>query len=406
MTDDSERDAWLSQALRHAPDANADVPAALSDAILREARSAAARARAASVASPGAGRLHWLAAAWAWLGRPPAAAGFASVMVAALVGIMWWDRPLDDGAPQVTAPTPALASASAPTPTPAQAPAATAPPTRAETAPVAAADAQRSTDERKAQRPTPAVAAARPAATQSPAPPAASRSADRRDEEVRERAVSAALPAPRAPLADPLAARVPAPAAQPPAPAPTTVQSEARAPLAKTAAAAAAAADSADAADAVAASSRFSAAPLALRVPPGGSGPRATQTTAADAGGGPLAGLLAALSRQPQRWRWQRDGREPQPIAPALQRWLVQLDRETAARWAAVPQATAAPRQPSSELRLLFEGTPRATVWLAGNQVWAVTVGAADPTGSTVWMATLPPLAADSLKAALDEAAR
>ena len=36
---DDERDAWLCQALRHAPDANAEVPSALSATILREARS-------------------------------------------------------------------------------------------------------------------------------------------------------------------------------------------------------------------------------------------------------------------------------------------------------------------------------------------------------------------------------
>ena len=39
---DDPRDAWLSQALRHAPDADATPPAALSESILAKARAAAA----------------------------------------------------------------------------------------------------------------------------------------------------------------------------------------------------------------------------------------------------------------------------------------------------------------------------------------------------------------------------
>ena len=35
-------------------------------------------------------------ALWNWLARPPVAAGFASVMAATLVGLMWWDRPMDE----------------------------------------------------------------------------------------------------------------------------------------------------------------------------------------------------------------------------------------------------------------------------------------------------------------------
>ena len=78
---DEERDAWLAQALRHAPDADADAPPALSDVILREARAAAVQS-AASAAPPrsgGIGLPRWLASAWDWLARPPVAAGFASV---------------------------------------------------------------------------------------------------------------------------------------------------------------------------------------------------------------------------------------------------------------------------------------------------------------------------------------
>ena len=41
---DAERDAWLREALRHAPDAGAAPPPLLSDAILAKARAAAAEA--------------------------------------------------------------------------------------------------------------------------------------------------------------------------------------------------------------------------------------------------------------------------------------------------------------------------------------------------------------------------
>ena len=111
---DAERDAWLRAALRHAPDAGAEPPAAVRDAILREARAASerppslarvgagdepprardARADVKGVRAPdGIGAK--LAAFWDWLARPPVAAGFASVVAATVIGLMWWDRPLD-----------------------------------------------------------------------------------------------------------------------------------------------------------------------------------------------------------------------------------------------------------------------------------------------------------------------
>ncbi len=133
---DPERDAWLREALRHAPDAQAAPPASVSDAILREAR-AAARGPAAATPAVALGR--W-AQAWAWLARPPVAAGFASVMVALLVGLIWWDEPIDPGA----RPAPTARDASAPREEPPSSPAATesrnaarapAPPPRAAAAP-------------------------------------------------------------------------------------------------------------------------------------------------------------------------------------------------------------------------------------------------------------------------------
>ncbi len=99
---DAERDAYLEVALRHAPDAGIDAPAALSAAILREARGAAAQAApqrtwsgTASGPSSGAGVAVALLRLWTWLARPPVAGAFASLMLATLVGVMWWGEPIE-----------------------------------------------------------------------------------------------------------------------------------------------------------------------------------------------------------------------------------------------------------------------------------------------------------------------
>ena len=57
---------------------------------------------------------------WSWLARPPVAAGFASVMAATLVGMLWWDRPMDE----TMVPPPSSPTASAPRPAPERGPAA------------------------------------------------------------------------------------------------------------------------------------------------------------------------------------------------------------------------------------------------------------------------------------------
>ena len=143
-----EHDAWLREALRHAPDASAAPPLSLRDAILAEARAAA---KTGSRTAPPPSFADRFAELWSWLARPPVAAGFASVMAATLVGLMWWDRPLDEMAPPPPAPVAAsrapATEAARPTPAPAaqtsladQAPAATrsAPPTATPVAPAEA----------------------------------------------------------------------------------------------------------------------------------------------------------------------------------------------------------------------------------------------------------------------------
>jgi hypothetical protein len=102
--DDAERDAWLREALRHAPDATAAPPPALREAILAQARAATRSPSRGRRSAAGARSVYW-----AWLTRPALASGFAGLMGS------------DPGRPAVVGPAdgPGLASPAAPARTPA-----------------------------------------------------------------------------------------------------------------------------------------------------------------------------------------------------------------------------------------------------------------------------------------------
>lgn len=276
--DDAPRDPRLLEALRHAPDADAAPPPALSRAILRAAHEA--------VAPPG-----WAAralAVWRWLARPPVAAGFASVMLATLVGLMWWGRPIDEG---LRGPEPvATAPAAAPDPAP------------AETSPQA-----------KAPPPSPDAAEA----------PAVS-------EATRIRSPSAAPPVRPAP--DRRAAAAPA------ADAPQRRTEEAATPAAPVAAPAAPAV-----AEAMRARpERHAETGLADRGMSAGSA-SARAAPAFDA-------LRAALRAEPLRYRWQRGTGPEQPIDDTLTAWLARADAARAGPWQ--PAAGAPEAAPLAVLRV------------------------------------------------------
>ena len=368
---DDERDGWLAQALRHAPDADAQAPQPLSDAILRQARAALPTGQAPRKESkPGT-----LQAWWSWLARPPVASGFAGVLVATLAGVMWWGQPLDDAlhrAPMAesTAPPPPSATVATRAPqlegrTAAMKAAADARATRStDPAPAGGATAQviESAPTALLARPTtpawaqPVAKAERSDATGTSAPPPPSAlqqsaaivppAADTRALEMRLRsAESAAIPGAAPPGAG------------------LTVRDTARAdPSAATALGA-------------------MAAPAAAR----------TQATAST----PQV-LLAAIASEPLRWQWQRDGGEPQAMTDALQRWLAQLATATASHWregelAASPDAGIA-------LHLRRAGAAQARLRLG------VAVSF-EPVGGTAWQAQLPAATIDALKQALAEAA-
>jgi hypothetical protein len=333
--DEPPRDAWLREALRHAPDADAAPPAELSAAILRHARDAVK-----SAARPAASS-HPLLRLRSWLARPPVAAGFATVMVATLVGVMWWDKPLDETLPRSEPPAATVAQSSAPAPAPASI-----------ATPLAAAAPPRAPEEA-------AKAATRAAKEAAPATPA--RRDDARERASTERARSAApAAAPPPPAASPAPAPAPAPANESPA---------------KPA--------SADARDDAAAQRGAAAQGFAKAAP-------APAPAAAPAQRRQEAATLTPVIDQPERWTWQRGGAE-QAMTPGLQRWLVQLDR--AVRWQ--PADAAPPATGVVVLRLWRDGALHATLQLGSDTAWLT------PAGGAPVMAPLSPATSAALQAAL-----
>jgi hypothetical protein len=345
---DDEHDAWLREALRHAPDALVTPPASVSELILREAQ-AKARSAAPAAAVP---RPTGFAAFWAWLARPQVAAGAASVMIATVAGVMWWDRPVEDYREPVVAQAPAPAAAPA---TPAaevaadarapQAPMREEKLAQAESAAKRAAPSRDAKGEQSKQR------------TQN----AAGRSAD---EELQRRQAPLAQPEPRAFPATP-GDRPPATAAgavvdsatattatkpNPPAapPAPVTMAPELR--MAKPAPAPSRAREQSE----FASSSELQKSARSLAAP-----------APAD-----IAELRRSLASEPQRWTWQRGAGSPQPANERLRNWLAQVDAAIPARWqqsrtGALGAAASAP----TELRLWRDGRLAATLHLGGGML-------------------------------------
>jgi len=370
--EDTPRDAWLSEALRHAPDAALGPPAEVSGEILRRARAATAPAHRDR---PG-GVLRGIAAWWAWLARPPVAAGFASLMLATLVGMLWWGRPLDEALPR----GPGFA-----TPAPAAAPEARAP-IEVPAAPTAAPKSLDAATPQGAQRqgaPKPKLAAAQ---RESESKMAAHKAAPRADLKS-DATVAAGAVASAAEAATSLAAEKSAAAPAPTSPMPLADASDtapqsprARAEVAAGVAAPAAAPHSGKSASNEAAL-RSARAPLEVRAQP----------VALDA-------LRAALASDPQRWTWQRETGGKGPMNIALQRWLAGLDQTTAQRWRAAP--TSLPPGEMREIQLLRDGKLHSTLRIVAT---TVRIDSADaPTASQE--VELPPAAAAALRLDLDAA--
>jgi hypothetical protein len=323
------RDAWLREALRHAPDADAAPPPKLSDTILRMGRAAvapraersagaAAPAPRASASTSSAGA--WpdgLAALWARLARPPVAAGFAGLMVATVVGVTWWDRSPEDVQPPQDVPV-----AAAPEARQADGPAlATAPPEASPPAPastrVAAADARA----RKAA-PTPPAAAAKGEGAPAAPPPA------------------------------------PAVAAAPtPSPAQNTVAAEtarARDSAERREDTLAKSGDRAQGREAGAAAPGALAGRVAV---PAAAAPTVPASAALETPG--FSNLRFEIRRKPEAWTWTRDDGAARPVDAAVEAWIAQADRTARPVWQA---GSSGSEQVSATLRFTRDGVVRAVL--------------------------------------------
>lgn len=318
---DLPHDAWLREALRHAPDAEAGPPPKLNETILRMGRAAVApraeRRAAPAVRMPAApssgGVLQTLSAWWSWLARPPVAAGFAGLMVATVVGVMWWDRPLEEALPpREEATTVAAAPAAAPAATEAAAPKPAGLPEAAKRA----AEPQPGDGMRSLRIPAPAE----PAAAM-------------KKSEVAPPAVAAAPAAPTAPATA---------VAQAPAPAPAiTADSATREREAL-----------AERRDAPAAAARMAAA-----APPPPAASAYIETPS-------LSNLRFEIRRAPDTWTWQRDDGEARPMDQAMEAWIAQADRASRTVW--LPGAVGADNA-TTTLRFTRGGVVRAVLRIGPN---------------------------------------
>jgi hypothetical protein len=120
----------------------------------------------------------------------------------------------------------------------------------------------------------------------------------------------------------------------------------------------------------------------------------ATGLRAADAAATP-GSLFDTVRTEPQRWTWRRGTEAPRPADTALLDWLRQFEAATP-RW---DRPGAVPPRPAT-LTLARDGATQATLTLDADRALLVIVGGG------VWAAAIPPEAARSLAAALEQIAR
>jgi hypothetical protein len=363
---DEARDLHLREALRHAPDAQLQAPPELSEFILKEARAKARDPKLAGTAAPG-----WPRRTWDWLAHPAVATGFAGVMAATLVGLMWWDQPMDEALPRRPAPatapmvekaSPAAApAASALVPTRPQ-PDAIAPAPQPEPARKKAADASRSTQSGSTQ----------PGST-APARPSA---AERDTGSATGGLAEATQPAP--PMAAPARA------------APSLSVSADAAPEAALA--------KARAAEEAQKRERSGMAPVELQSRRAAAKAQLNESRLRLEGEAytRVASVRAAIAGEPARWSWQRANAASQPMNDAVSAWLAQLDGSTGTGWqphgareTTAPRGRALALLRDGEVQHSFQLTERGVLWQRGQ---------------TEWQMELPAEALATLQAALDTA--
>lgn len=379
---DEARDAHLREALRHAPDARLQAPPALGEFILKEARAKARDPKPVDTPTTG-----WARHVWDWLARPAVATGFAGVMAATLVGLMWWDQPMDEALPRspvpaaAPAPEKAAPAASAPVDVPSSPPngsATTAPkpdPVRKK-----AADAPHGAQSRTAAAPV-----------RTDAPPAPRQEAAERD--TRGPTADSATAGAAAEVTRPAPPATPAPVTMSPAPAAVPVPPTRFADTTTTEALAKARVQEEEtkrersSMAPAEAQSRRAAAKLQLnesRL----QGEAEAYTR--------VASVRAAIASEATRWAWQRAHTTSQPMNDAVYAWLAQLDSSAGTGWQPrSARETAAPR--GRALALLRDGTLQHSFQLTERGVlWQ--------RGQTAWHIELPADTLTALQAAMDSA--
>ncbi len=303
---DESRDPHLREALRHAPDAQLQAPPALGEFILKEAR-AKARDPGAAVSMPAPSTAKRI---WDWLARPAVATGFAGVMAATLVGLMWWDQPMDEALPRHPAqPAAPAAEKAAPVPP---------------AAPVVKPESRPSHDTvTTAGKPQPARKKAAEASRIAQPGTAAPAQSD-----------TAPVPVTIAP------SPAPTPAAAPATRFADTTTSGA---LAKARIAEEQKRERSSMAPAEAQSRRAAAKAQLNESRLQAEGEAYTR----------VASVRAAMAAEPARWAWQRDNGDAQPLNDTLYAWLAKLDAATITRWQPV-DATAL--RAGREIKLLLDG--------------------------------------------------
>ncbi|MCE9660527.1 MAG: hypothetical protein K8R60_18525 [Burkholderiales bacterium] len=453
-----EHDAWLREALRHAPDAGAAPPPTLRDAILAEARAAARTAAAPRIAATPS-LVDRVLEFWSWLARPQVAAGFASVMAATLVGMLWWDRPIEEtmlpppaSPPVATAPAEAAKQAAAnndrlqPATAPPAAPTAAPPvprdatPSPAKSArPPAAQEADATTapraerqqraregasdkanaqadakariaieDERAEQK----ERAGKPDAPQAPSTPAEKAAPPATSPPPAAAPVTPAAPTPfpaRAPSDDnatsqrsaPVAAPRPAPPAPPAPPTPQPGAAAGRAePFALQKKA-----ESGEKDGAAAATRSTPPAPAPRAPAPLGALGRSSLDSAEASAQRPMAPLLAALAGEDARWSRPLAGGGSIAVDSGVRTWLAQV-QSAAPRWEAAGDRTgrrdalAASSSPPATLLLERDGRSGAIVRIEDGGVLF------DPVTGPAWFAPLPAEVVARLRATLPPARR
>ena len=391
------RDLWLSEALRHAPDSNATAPAALSEAILAEARAVAARPGSSS---PRRARVDGRTLAdvfgswWIALARPPVAAAFASVMAATIVGLMWWGRPMDETLPRPASPVARTAPVTQP-PAPAQAevpstPPVPAPPHAEPTPPASARGALSGAT-------TTDRIAAPPAARKKESPAAFPATAARRAV-ARERGEEAKKDAAPSSFAGPAATAAPAETATAPAAPSDAGRAAGQVPSEI-------AADRADkpmAKNTAPAREPRPAGTAALRQR-SALDPRenadALERDKAAVAPSPLASLLDSISREPQRWTRQTVTGGAAAVDPAWRGWLADVDAAVAGRWQTAGASASSAQdegRDAAPLRLFLDGRAAAIVRLDGRTIRLERLLGAAPEH---WQASLAPAPASRVAA-------